>query len=136
MKPAIDLQRNCGPIGCLKYSLRVQRNSRLFKAKSATDWRLLQSWRLPLEPASGRCLFGYRMPFAGTTVGLMAVSLTHLSDGVSQLTAIPPWQAWAMAVGIDCMLISVALWPAGHRECLIDGDVNGRAYSWRGYDAG
>jgi hypothetical protein len=48
-------------------------------------------------------------PLAGTTVGLMAVSLTHLSDGVTQLTAIPEWQSWAMAVGIDCMLISVAL---------------------------
>jgi hypothetical protein len=48
-------------------------------------------------------------PLAGTTVGLMAVSLTHLSDGVTQLTAIPQWQSWAMAVGIDCMLISVAL---------------------------
>jgi hypothetical protein len=48
-------------------------------------------------------------PLAGTTVGLMAVSLTHLSDGVTQLTAIPEWQAWAMAIGIDCMLISVAL---------------------------
>ena len=48
-------------------------------------------------------------PLAGTTVGLMAVSLTHLSDGVTQLTAITSWQAWAMAVGIDCMLISVAL---------------------------
>jgi hypothetical protein len=48
-------------------------------------------------------------PLAGTTVGLMAVSLTHLSDGVTQLTAIPSWQAWAMAIGIDCMLISVAL---------------------------
>ena len=48
-------------------------------------------------------------PLTGTTVGLMAVSLTHLSDGVTQLTAIPSWQAWAMAVGIDCMLISVAL---------------------------
>jgi hypothetical protein len=48
-------------------------------------------------------------PLAGTTVGLMAVSLTHLSDGVTQLTAIPSWQSWAMAVGIDCMLISVAL---------------------------
>jgi hypothetical protein len=40
---------------------------------------------------------------------LMAVSLTHLSDGVMQLTAIPAWQSWAMAIGIDCMLISVAL---------------------------
>jgi hypothetical protein len=39
----------------------------------------------------------------------MAVSLTHLSDGVTQLTAIPEWQSWAMAVGTDCMLISVAL---------------------------
>jgi hypothetical protein len=48
-------------------------------------------------------------PLAATTVGLMAVSLTHLSDGVIQLTAIPQWQAWAMAIGIDCMLISVAL---------------------------
>ncbi len=32
-------------------------------------------------------------PLAGTTVGLMAVSLTHLSDGVTQLTAIPEWQS-------------------------------------------
>jgi hypothetical protein len=48
-------------------------------------------------------------PLAATTVGLMAVSLTHLSDGVMQLTAIPEWQSWAMAIGIDCMLISVAL---------------------------
>jgi hypothetical protein len=48
-------------------------------------------------------------PLAGTTVGLMAVSLTHLSDGVMQLAAIPVWQSWAMAIGIDCMLISVAL---------------------------
>jgi hypothetical protein len=48
-------------------------------------------------------------PLAVTTVALMGVSLTHLSDGVTQLTAIPSWQAWAMAVGIDCMLISTAL---------------------------
>jgi hypothetical protein len=48
-------------------------------------------------------------PLAGTTVGLMAVSLTHLSDGVTQLTAIPSWQSWCMAAGIDCLLISVAL---------------------------
>jgi hypothetical protein len=41
----------------------------------------------------------------------MAVSLTHLSDGVIQLAAIPSWQAWTMAVGIDCMLISVAVAP-------------------------
>jgi hypothetical protein len=48
-------------------------------------------------------------PLAGTTVGLMAVSLTHLSDGMIQLTAIPSWQAWAMAIGVDCLLVSVAL---------------------------
>ena len=48
-------------------------------------------------------------PLAITTIALMGVSLTHLSDGVTQLTAIPSWQAWAMAVGIDRMLISTAL---------------------------
>jgi hypothetical protein len=48
-------------------------------------------------------------PLAVTTVGLMAVSLTHLSDGVTALTSIPAWQGWAMACGIDMMLISVAL---------------------------
>jgi hypothetical protein len=48
-------------------------------------------------------------PLATTTVGLMAVSLTHLSDGVIELTSIPTWQGWAMAGGIDCLLISVAL---------------------------
>jgi hypothetical protein len=37
-------------------------------------------------------------PLAGTTVGLMAVSLTHLSDGVTQLTAIPSWRGrWRSA---------------------------------------
>jgi hypothetical protein len=48
-------------------------------------------------------------PLACTTVGLMAVSLTLLSDGMIQLTAIPAWQAWAMAVGVDCLLVSAAL---------------------------
>jgi hypothetical protein len=61
----------------------------------------------PVPPSAG--LPWSVWPLAGTTVGLMAVSLTHLSDGVTQLTAIPEWQAWAMAIGIDCMLISVAL---------------------------
>jgi hypothetical protein len=62
-----------------------------------------------VTPAAGEYMPWSVWPLAGTTVGLMAVSLTHLSDGVTQLTAIPSWQAWAMAVGIDCMLISVAL---------------------------
>jgi hypothetical protein len=31
-------------------------------------------------------------PLAGTAVGLMAVSLTHLSEGVVTLTSIPVWQ--------------------------------------------
>jgi hypothetical protein len=63
-----------------------------------------------VTPAPARAFVPWSVwPLAVTTVGLMAVSLTHLSDGVTQLTAIPPWQAWAMAVGIDCMLISVAL---------------------------
>jgi hypothetical protein len=48
-------------------------------------------------------------PLAGTTVGLMAVSLTHLAGGIGELTGIPAWQQWAMAGGIDCMLVSVAL---------------------------
>ncbi len=48
-------------------------------------------------------------PLGGTTVALMGVSLTHLSDGVQELTGIPVWQSWAMAIGIDAMLISVAL---------------------------
>jgi hypothetical protein len=39
------------------------------------------------------CRVGWRRLAAfGTTIGLMAVSLTHLSDGVTQLTAIPAWQ--------------------------------------------
>ena len=57
---------------------------------------------------------------AGTTVGLMAVSLTHLSDGVTQLTSSSEWQSWAMAVGIDCMLIKRGARPA-------DGAAGGEA---------
>jgi hypothetical protein len=48
-------------------------------------------------------------PLAGATVALMGISLTHLSDGVTQLAGLPPWQSWSMAIGIDCMLIAVAL---------------------------
>jgi hypothetical protein len=48
-------------------------------------------------------------PLAFTTIALMGVSLTHLSDGVVQLTNSPVWQGWAMALGIDAMLIAVAL---------------------------
>jgi hypothetical protein len=31
-------------------------------------------------------------PLAATTIALMGVNLTHLSDGVTQLTSIPSWQ--------------------------------------------
>lgn len=48
-------------------------------------------------------------PLIATTIGLMAVSLSHLAGGIEQLTEIPTWQAWAMSFGIDAMLISVAL---------------------------
>jgi hypothetical protein len=60
----------------------------------------------PVTPASAPWSV---WPLAGTTIGLMGVSLTHLSDGMMQLTAIPTWQGWAMAIGIDCLLVSVAL---------------------------
>jgi hypothetical protein len=61
---------------------------------------------LRTPPAAVSCQVPWSVwPLAGTTIGLMAVSLTHLSDGVTQLTAIPSWQSWAMAIGIDCRLL-------------------------------
>jgi hypothetical protein len=48
-------------------------------------------------------------PLATVTIGLMAVSLTHLSGGIEDLTSIPSWQSWAMAIGIDALLVATAL---------------------------
>jgi hypothetical protein len=48
-------------------------------------------------------------PLAGPTVGLMAVSLIHLSDGAMQLTRSRHGKAGQWRSGLNCMLISVAL---------------------------
>jgi hypothetical protein len=61
-----------------------------------------------LDAPSGRIPWAV-YPLAGTTIALMGVSLSHLSDGVEQLTTIPLWQSVCMAIGIDAMLVSVAL---------------------------
>jgi len=44
---------------------------------------------------------------AGVAVGAVALtltglSLTHLAHGIEIVTAAPSWEAWSMAVGIDC----------------------------------
>jgi hypothetical protein len=89
---------------------RVSQSGKPSKINAAVTTPPARQHVADVTPAPARtCVPWSVWPLAGTTVGLMAVSLTHLSDGVTQLTAIPPWQAWAMAVGIDCMLISVAL---------------------------
>jgi hypothetical protein len=44
---------------------------------------------------------------AVTTGALLLVSLTHVADGVTALTGCTVAEAWAMAIGIDAMLISV-----------------------------
>lgn len=41
------------------------------------------------------------------TIALLAISLTHLADGMIMLTDCPAWQGWAMAIGVDAMLIAV-----------------------------
>ena len=48
-------------------------------------------------------------PLVTVTVGLMAVSLVHLSDGIDGITGISAWQSWSMAIGIDYLLIPVSL---------------------------
>src|SRR5262245_62741856 len=44
---------------------------------------------------------------AGVAVGAVALtltglSLTHLAHGIEIVTSAPAWEAWSMAVGIDC----------------------------------
>jgi len=44
---------------------------------------------------------------AGVAVGAVALtltglSLTHLAHGIEIVTSAPSWEAWSMAVGIDC----------------------------------
>lgn len=40
------------------------------------------------------------------TLVFLVISLTHLADGIILLTDCPQWQGWAMAIGIDLMLIA------------------------------
>ena len=42
-------------------------------------------------------------------ITLTGLSLSHLADGVQQLTHSSPWHAWAMATGIDFGFVSLEL---------------------------
>jgi hypothetical protein len=42
-------------------------------------------------------------------MALTALSLNHLAHGVELVTSSSPWEAWAMAIGIDCGFIAVEL---------------------------
>src|SRR5262252_4087537 len=53
---------------------------------------------------------------AGTAVGvgavavtLTALSLSHLAHGVEIVTGSSPWEAWAMAIGIDLGFVALEL---------------------------
>ena len=46
---------------------------------------------------------------AGVALVLMALSLTHLADGIEALTHSGPWQSRMMAVGIDLGFIALEL---------------------------
>jgi hypothetical protein len=43
----------------------------------------------------------------GTTLALLALSLTHLAAGIEYLCRCDHWQSWAMAIGIDLVFVSV-----------------------------
>lgn len=45
----------------------------------------------------------------GVAVTLTALSLNHLAHGIEIVTSAPSWEAYAMAVGIDCGFISAEL---------------------------
>lgn len=55
-----------------------------------------------------------RQTTVATSAGLVATTLTalslsHLAHGIELMTACPAWEAWAMAVGIDCGFITLEL---------------------------
>jgi len=48
--------------------------------------------------------------YVGSVVlSLLALSLTHLSDGLVALTHCPIWEAYAFAIGVDAALVSVEI---------------------------
>jgi hypothetical protein len=70
--------------------------------------------------------FTPRNALIGTTLALLALSLTHLADGIAYLTHCATVQAWAMAIGIDCMFVSVealSLCADPETKARIRGDV-------------
>jgi hypothetical protein len=55
-----------------------------------------------------------RQAVAATGIGLVAVtmvalSLSHLAQGIELVTASPSWEAWAMAIGIDLGFVGLEL---------------------------
>jgi hypothetical protein len=48
-----------------------------------------------------------RIGILGVTLFGLAVSLTHLSEGVMLIADCPAWEGWAIALTIDAMLIAV-----------------------------
>lgn len=53
-----------------------------------------------------------RQGLAATAIGaiglvLTALSLSHLSHGVTIVTGVPAWEAWAMAIGIDLSFVAL-----------------------------
>lgn len=55
-----------------------------------------------------------RQVLAATALGataatLTALSLSHLAAGIEIVTAAPSWEAWAMAIGIDCGFVTLEL---------------------------
>ncbi len=40
---------------------------------------------------------------------LVALSLSHLAHGIEIVTAAPPWESWALAIGIDLGFVALEL---------------------------
>lgn len=58
----------------------------------------------------GGALIENRLPYLGAgalalTCGVLAVSLSHLAAAIRDITKSAVWQAWALAVVIDCSLV-------------------------------
>jgi hypothetical protein len=57
-------------------------------------------------------------PLLGLVVAAMTtVSLSHIAGGVDHLThhAVPEWQAWGVAIGLDINYVSME-WPASSQQ--------------------
>jgi hypothetical protein len=77
------------------------------KALPAKAKRQRKSKAAPVVETKFKTINPAKMFIVGVTLFTLAVSLTHLSTGIIELTGSPVWQGVALALGIDALMVSV-----------------------------